>query len=342
MRPLAPGLFSTMTGWPNFARGPSATSRAERSVMPAGGNGTISRMGREGNDCAAAAPESSRQRSRLKRRLRSDRLVMMHKGRRPHGVSPPLRRGSRWDPGFKASRLQIALPRCLAPGSKTTRAYPPKIHDYMLTIRIEPNRGSVVGRVALEGKAVQILDIREDSEYKLTEPMRQAGTRTLLGVPLLRQGVPIGVLLMIRRRVEPFTEKQIELITTFADQAVIAIENVRLFDEVQARTRELSESLERQTATSEVLEVISSSPTQVQPVFEAMVARAAELCQAHFSAVARFENGLLHLLALNNLSPEEREAFHSLFPRPPARNFVMGRAFVDGKPVQFDDVLAEF
>src|SRR5262245_45625422 len=220
--------------------------------------------------------------------------------------------------------------------------YPPKIHEYMLTIRIEPNRGSVVGRVALEGKAAQILDIREDSEYKLTEPMRQAGTRTLLGVPLLRQGVPIGVLLMIRRRVEPFTEKQIELITTFADQAVIAIENVRLFDEVQARTRELSESLERQTATSEVLEVISSSPTQVQPVFEAMVARAAELCQAHFSAVARFENGLLHLLALNNLSPEEREAFHSLFPRPPARNFVMGRAFVDGKPVQFDDVLAEF
>jgi GAF domain-containing protein len=105
--------------------------------------------------------------------------------------------------------------------------------------------------------------------------------------------------------------------------------------------RELSEALERQAATSEVLEVISSSPTQVQPVFEAMVGRAARLCEAHFSAVARFEDELLHLVALNNLSAEEREAFHSLFPRPPARNFVMGRAFVDGRPVQFEDVLAE-
>jgi GAF domain-containing protein len=122
---------------------------------------------------------------------------------------------------------------------------------------------------------------------------------------------------------------------------VIAIENVRLCDEVQARTRELSEALEQQTATSEVLEVISTSPTQVQPVFEAMVARAAQLCEAHFSAVARFEHGLLHLVALNNLSREETQAFHSIFPRPPARNFAMGRAFVDGQPIQFEDVLAE-
>src|SRR6202011_1432758 len=112
--------------------------------------------------------------------------------------------------------------------------------------------------------------------------------------------------------------------------------------QLEERTRELTEALEQQTATSEVLEVISSSPTKVQPVFEAMVGRAAQLCQAHFSAVARFEHGLLHLVALNNLSAEERAAFHSLFPRAPARNFVMGRAFVDGKPLQFEDVLAEF
>jgi two-component system NtrC family sensor kinase len=112
--------------------------------------------------------------------------------------------------------------------------------------------------------------------------------------------------------------------------------------QLDQRTRELAEALERQTATSEVLEVIGSSPTQVQPVFEAMVGRAAQLCQAHFSAVARYEHGLLHLVALNNLSAEERVAFHSLFPRAPARNFVMGRAFVDGQPLQFEDVLAEF
>ena len=142
----------------------------------------------------------------------------------------------------------------------------------------------------------------------------------------------IGIVLLMRRSVLPFTDKQIELVTTFADQAVIAIENVRLFEAEQQRTHELSELLERQTATSEALEVISSSPTQVQPVFEAMVARAAQLCQAHFSAVARFDNGLLHLVALNNLSAKESEAFHSLFPRPPARNFVMGRAFLKASP----------
>jgi hypothetical protein len=135
--------------------------------------------------------------------------------------------------------------------------------------------------------------------------------------------------------VKPFTPKQIELVETFADQAVIAIENARLLNE-------LRESLQQQTATSQVLEVISSSLTHAQPVFAAMVARSAELCQAHFSAVARFENGLMHLVALNNLSPEEVDAFHSLFPRPPTRTFVMGRAFVDAEPVQFEDVLAEF
>jgi GAF domain-containing protein len=118
--------------------------------------------------------------------------------------------------------------------------------------------------------------------------------------------------------------------------------------QLEARTRELaearghlSEALEQQEATSEVLGVMSSSPTEVQPVFEAMVARAAQLCEAHFSAVARFGDGLLHLVTLNNLSPKEAAAFHSLFPRPLARNFVMGRAFVDRQPVHFEDVLAE-
>jgi two-component system, NtrC family, sensor kinase len=105
--------------------------------------------------------------------------------------------------------------------------------------------------------------------------------------------------------------------------------------------RQLNEALERQAATDEVLRAIGASPSLVQPVFEAMVGRAAQLCQAHFSAIARFEGGLLHLVALNNLSAEESQAFHSLFPRPPARNFVMGRAFVDCRPVQFEDVLAE-
>src|SRR6516162_962341 len=111
--------------------------------------------------------------------------------------------------------------------------------------------------------------------------------------------------------------------------------------EVARLTRELSEALEQQTATSEVLRVIARSPTDAQPAFEAMVTRAARLCEADFSAVARFQNGLLHLVAMNNLSPAERAAFDSLFPRQPDRNFAMGRAFIDGVSVQFEDVLAD-
>jgi GAF domain-containing protein len=168
------------------------------------------------------------------------------------------------------------------------------------------------------------------------------GAKALLNVPLLKDGEPIGSIVIFRQDAGPFTDKQIELVKNFAAQAVIAIENTRLLKELRQRTDDLSEALEQQTATSQVLEVIGSSPTREQPVFEAMVARAAELCEAHFSAVARFEDGLLHLVALNNLSSEEMEAFHSLFPRLPTRTFVMGRAFVDREPVQFDDVLAEF
>ena len=102
----------------------------------------------------------------------------------------------------------------------------------------------------------------------------------MLGVPLLREGVPIGVIPDVASAVRPFTDKQIELMTTFADQAVIAIENVRLFDEVQARTRDLSESLEQQTATSEVLRVITSSPGELEPVFHTIVENATRICEA--------------------------------------------------------------
>jgi GAF domain-containing protein len=124
-----------------------------------------------------------------------------------------------------------------------------RINRYMLTLAISPGRGSVVGRTALDGKPVQITDVLADPEYTLGDVQKISNYRTGLGIPLLREGVPIGVLALTRSKVQPFTDRQIELLITFADQAVIAIENVRLFEAEQQRTRELSESLEQQTAT---------------------------------------------------------------------------------------------
>src|SRR5262249_33801055 len=130
--------------------------------------------------------------------------------------------------------------------------------DYIKRNPIPPGRNTLVGRTALTAHTVHLPDCLADPEYQWFESQKIGGLRTMLGVPLLREGSPIGVLALTRSQVEPFSEREIELVTTFADQAVIAIENVRLFDQVQARTRDLSEALQQQTATSEVLRVISS------------------------------------------------------------------------------------
>src|ERR1700730_8697811 len=125
---------------------------------------------------------------------------------------------------------------------------------------LRPGRDTCTGRVLLEGKTVHIPDSEADPEYSAPDVMRVSGNRAMLGVPLLRDGTPIGVLTLTRTTARPFTDKQTELATTFADQAVIAIENVRLFEAEQARTRELTGALEYQTATGDILRVISSSP----------------------------------------------------------------------------------
>jgi GAF domain-containing protein len=161
---------------------------------------------------------------------------------------------------------------------------------YLKQNPVQLDRGSVIGRVLLERRTVHIPDVLADPEYTLwraTALVDQAAgadwVRTALGVPLLREGATIGgVIALGRYDVQPYTEKEIELITTFADQAVIAIENARLFDEVQARTKELTESLEQQTATSEVLQVISSSPGELGPVFDAMLQNSVRICEAGF------------------------------------------------------------
>src|SRR5262249_295134 len=145
-------------------------------------------------------------------------------------------------------------------------------------------RDSIPARVALEGRVVHVADVSADPDYALPEAVT-AGLRTGLGVPLLREGTVLGTINLGRNRVQPYTERQIELVRTFADQAVIAMENARLLGELQARTRDLEESLEYQTATSDVLKVISRSTSDVQPVLDTVAETAARLCSADSASI---------------------------------------------------------
>ena len=170
---------------------------------------------------------------------------------------------------------------------------------------------------------------------------KRLGHRTTLGVPLLRKGVALGTIQLRRFEVNPFTDKQIELVETFADQAVIAIENARLFDELQARTRELSESLEQQTATSEVLRVISSSPGELQPVFETMLENATRLCAAKIGILWLAEGDSLRSVALHGVPPalaeaRRREPLAQFGPNTP-----LGRAVRTRQVVHIDDLTKE-
>jgi GAF domain-containing protein len=149
--------------------------------------------------------------------------------------------------------------------------YSPELKGFFAQNPVQTDRGTVVGRVAVEKTIIQVADTLVDPEWTLVRPPNLSPSRTLLGVPLIRDGTLIGVMGLARPEVKPFSAKQIELAATFADQAVIAIENVRLFEAEQQRTRDLTESLEQQTATSKVLDVISRSAFDLCAVFEAVV-----------------------------------------------------------------------
>src|SRR5262249_28271272 len=164
--------------------------------------------------------------------------------------------------------------------------YSSDLQAYLESHPIPSGRGSIVGRTVLEGRTTHVPDVLRDPEYKMTELARVGGIRTLLGVPLLREGEPIGVIALHGTQVRPFTDKQIELVTTFANQAVIAIENTRLLNE-------LRESLHQQTATADVLKVISRSLTDIQPVFDTIAESAARLCEAEFCYVFQYDGELV-------------------------------------------------
>ena len=207
-----------------------------------------------------------------------------------------------------------------------------------------PDRGSVFGRTILERRTIHVPDLLSDPDLdqrRLRDYAGVANMRSGLGVPLMREGAIVGVFTLQRREPRPFTDKQIELVTTFADQAVIAIENVRLFDEVQARTRDLSEALEHQTATSEVLSVISRSPTNAQPVFNAICESASRLCDAVYSVVWRYDGDLLHYAANHNFTAEVLDRITKTYPKRPDRSVAAGRAILDGKIAHVPDMLAD-
>jgi len=213
----------------------------------------------------------------------------------------------------------------------------PELREYTEKNPPRPGRDSSSGRAALERRTIHIHDVLADPEYsygsKDVDPLR-----TVLAVPMLKGVDLLGVIVIYRHEVKPFTDKQIELIETFADQAVIAIENVRLFDEVQARTRDLSESLEQQTATSEILRVISASPSNIQPVVDTIARSALRLCTGHLSAVYRFDGDLIHCIAQHNWTAEGLEVLRRVYPRPPSRETQVAKAILDRTIVHVPDM----
>ncbi len=199
---------------------------------------------------------------------------------------------------------------------------------------------TVSGLAALECRVVQTPDLISDPAFSAA-PGSRVGARTVLGVPLMRGNRAIGSIGVWRTEVVPFSDAQIALLQTFADQAVIAIENVRLFKELETRNRDLTEALEQQTATSEILRVISQSQIDVQPVFDTIATAALKLCSASSVNVFTFDGELIHLAALVNSRPGGAEAMRRLWPRPPSRDAAAARAILTCSAVAIPDVLED-
>ena len=201
-------------------------------------------------------------------------------------------------------------------------------------------RANPPGRAIVDRQVIHVNDIAAevDTEFPDTRYVqKRQGIRTVLAAPLLREGVPVGAIVIRRLEVQPFSDKQVALLQTFADQAVIAIENVRLFKELQASNRDLTEALEQQTATSEILRVISSSPTDVQPVFDVIVEQACRLCDAVVANAVRIDGDLMHNMAAFGFTPEAQAVVRRSFPMRPSRATMSGRAILARAVVAYED-----
>jgi two-component system, NtrC family, sensor kinase len=216
----------------------------------------------------------------------------------------------------------------------------PAYREHEQTSEITAGRGTLIGRVALENRAVQITDAWNDKEYLEKDKARVGGVRAMLGMPLMRNGEPIGAFALARDEPVPFTQRQVELVATFADQAVIAIENVRLVDEVQARTRDLEESLQRQTATADVLKVISRSAFDLQAVLNTLVRSAVSLCDASGGMIYLKEGDTFHGRAFAGYG-EQFVRYLESNPQLPGRRSVGARVLLSGLVQNIPDLQAD-
>jgi GAF domain-containing protein len=231
----------------------------------------------------------------------------------------------------RAEKANIALLRDDIVDYVAQVGFAPDFLQYMQSLRLKLQRGSISGRAVLEGKIIHVPDVLADPDFVLLDAQKVGGFRTALGVPMMREGIPIGTMFLSRATVEPFTEQQIELVTTFADQAVIAIENKRLLDE-------LRESLQQQTATADVLKVISRSTFNLQPVLDTLVESATRLCEAQDAVIFVPDGGVFRAAARFGFTPEHQKLIESN-PVRIDRGTVSGRAAIEGRVVHVADVL---
>ena len=212
--------------------------------------------------------------------------------------------------------------------------FSPEWFELMQTNPLRPGRETLIGRTLLEGRVVHIPDVLTDPEYNAHKAQQLGEFRAALGVPLLREGTTLGVFMIARRTPRPFTDKQIELATTFADQAVIAIENTRLLNE-------LRESLQQQTATSDVLKVISSSLNDLRPVFETIGQRAEKLCDAEISVISMVDGDQIRLVSINGVTEEGIDAVRRIYPMRRDDETVTARTIRSAAICHVPDVLAD-
>jgi class 3 adenylate cyclase len=229
----------------------------------------------------------------------------------------------------------IGRPRGTTYYFEATYGYSPELAEFVANHPAQIDRGTISGRVLVERKIIQVADVLADPEYTYEGAQKIGFFRTILGVPLLREGTPIGVLTLSRNTVRPFTDRQIELVVTFADQAAIAIENTRLLNE-------LRQSLEQQTATSDVLRVVlSRSATDLQPVFETIAHNSVHLCRATYGVVFRFDGEMINFVAHHNLDRAAIDAVHQMFPMRPNTGSFVGRTILQRDVLHVADAAAD-